>query len=453
MPYALLINPPIHDFAAFDLWMKPLGLLYAGAALEAAGWRVELLDCLDRLHPSCPAPAGKTQPRLQRFGCGAFPTQTLPAPEPLHDVPRTYRRFGLPPEIVRQELARRTRPDLIAVTSMMTYWYPGVFEAVALARDALPGIPIVLGGVYATLCTDHAEAASGADYVVAGAGEEKLLALAGQIAAAGSEVDLSSLRPAYHLMGRLTSISVLTSRGCPFGCTYCASRLLCKGFTQRDVDQVVNEIDALTDRCGVREVAFYDDALLVDARSHIVPILRALRRRRPELRFHTPNGLHARMVDEELARELRQSRFTTIRLSFETASEQRQIDSNRKITNNELRQVIRTLLAAGYTHREIEVYVLMGLPGQEIEELDETLRFVHDAGGWIKIAQFSPIPGTEEFERARRLNPAITHEPLLHNNSIFSAACGPDRFAPFQRMKRLANTLNAALARGQDEES
>ena len=51
------------------------------------------------------------------------------------------------------------------------------------------------------------------------------------------------------------------------------------------------------------DVAFYDDALLVNAKSHIVPILRELRKRKPDLRFHTPNGLHARMIDDELARD------------------------------------------------------------------------------------------------------------------------------------------------------
>jgi hypothetical protein len=38
----------------------------------------------------------------------------------------------------------------------MTYWYPGVVEAIARVRARFGAVPVVLGGVYATLCTDHA---------------------------------------------------------------------------------------------------------------------------------------------------------------------------------------------------------------------------------------------------------------------------------------------------------
>ena len=445
MKRALLINPPIHDFAAFDLWMKPLGLLYVGAALEAAGWEVDLLDCLDRFHPDCPAPPSKTQPRLQPLGCGSFLSEEIPRPKALADVPRPYHRYGLSVPVIQKELAQRLPPDAIAVTSMMTYWYPGVFEVIRLAKETFPGVPVVLGGVYATLCPDHAKANSGADHVLAGPAERGLGDLLREIGAELGEVDWGALMPAYHLMRRVTSVSVLTSRGCPFGCTYCASPKLWPAFTQRDVDDVVAEVETLTNQFGVIDVAFYDDALLINAQSHIIPILRELRRRRPKLRFHTPNGLHARMIDEEMARELYESNFATIRLSFETASEQRQIDSKRKISNEDLRRVIRYLLAAGYSHREIEVYVMMGLPRQETAEVEDTLRFVHDCGGWIKIAQYSPIPGTVEFERAVEVNPAIRHEPVLHNNTLFSAAGGPGRFAEFQQIKDLANRLNRGL--------
>ncbi|NOZ21140.1 MAG: B12-binding domain-containing radical SAM protein [Planctomycetes bacterium] len=442
MKRALLINPPIHDFTAFDLWMKPLGLLYVGAAMETAGWKVDLLDCLDRFHPDCPAPPTKTQPRLQQFGCGNFLSEQIPRPKPLADVPRSYHRYGLSPSVIQKELARRPIPDLIAVTSMMTYWYPGVFEIIRLAKETFPSVPVFLGGVYATLCRDHAERHSGADRVLAGPGELGMMDVMREIS---GPIEWKSLTPAYHLMRRVTSVNVLTSRGCPFGCTYCASRELWPRFVQRNAAEVVNEIETLTERLGVIDVAFCDDALLLHAKSHILPILRELRKRKLALRFHTPNGLHTRMMDEEMALELRTSHFVTIRLSFETASEQRQIDSMRKISNDDLRRVIANLLGAGYSHREIEVYVMMGLPGQDSGEVEDTLQFVHDCGGWIKVAQYSPIPGTEEFDRAAAVNPAIRDEPLLHNKTVFAVAGGPERFASFRRLKGLANSLNRRL--------
>jgi len=72
---------------------------------------------------------------------------------------------------------RGDRPDIVLVTSMMTYWYPGVFEAIRIISDLLPGTPVVLGGNYATLCRDHAVQNSGADVVLPGEGERILPAL------------------------------------------------------------------------------------------------------------------------------------------------------------------------------------------------------------------------------------------------------------------------------------
>ena len=48
----VLINPWIYDFAAYDLWSKPLGLLSIGSFLRECGFRVHLIDCLDAHHPA-----------------------------------------------------------------------------------------------------------------------------------------------------------------------------------------------------------------------------------------------------------------------------------------------------------------------------------------------------------------------------------------------------------------
>ncbi|MGI9568270.1 MAG: B12-binding domain-containing radical SAM protein, partial [Desulfobulbia bacterium] len=59
-PHALLVNPWIHDFAAYDFWAKPLGLLTLAALLRRHGYIVSYIDCLDRFHPR----AKKTKPKI-----------------------------------------------------------------------------------------------------------------------------------------------------------------------------------------------------------------------------------------------------------------------------------------------------------------------------------------------------------------------------------------------------
>ena len=66
-------------------------------------------------------------------------------------------------------------PQAVLVTSLMTYWYPGVQEAVSLVKEVFPKTPLVLGGLYAGLLPDHAQARSGVDHLITGEGEGAIL--------------------------------------------------------------------------------------------------------------------------------------------------------------------------------------------------------------------------------------------------------------------------------------
>ena len=171
----LLINPWIYDFTAYDFWMKPLGLLYIASLIRRfTPHAVSFIDCLDRSHPGL-----KKAPPMKADGRGPFPKEEVPKPEVLRSVPRRFSRYGIPVVVFEEELARSPKPDVVLLTSAMTYWYPGVRTVVDLVRRRFGAVPVVLGGVYATLCPDHARAETGADLVVPGpAGAALFAALA-----------------------------------------------------------------------------------------------------------------------------------------------------------------------------------------------------------------------------------------------------------------------------------
>ena len=131
-PPLLLINPWIYDVAAYDFFARPLGLLYLAGLLESQGFAVRLIDCLAAPHT-----------RSGPFGTGRYPKELLPPPPALAHFPRRYGRYGISETAFRQELAHTPRPAAILVTSLMTYWYPGVTTAIRLARDMGPGHTIV----------------------------------------------------------------------------------------------------------------------------------------------------------------------------------------------------------------------------------------------------------------------------------------------------------------------
>lgn len=436
----LLVNPWITDFAAYDFWVRPLGLYTLAALFRAAGHRVDLIDCLDGGGGESRRP-----PKRGAWGQGKFFSEEIPRPDALRSIRKRYRRYGMTPARFRERLAASGRPDAVLVGSMMTYWYPGVAEAIREIRGAWPGVPVILGGTYATLCERHARDVSGADVVLPGDGEFVLPPVLSDLVGAAIQFafdpgDLDSYPyPALDLAGRLDAVPILTSRGCPFRCTYCASALLNRGFRARNPVRVVDEIEHWHRRHGVVDFAFYDDALLVDAPRRAVPMLEDILRRGLACRFHCPNGLHVREISPRLAVLLFRTGFRTIRFGFETASAARQESTGGKVTTAELRQAVAYLREAGYASRDIGVYLLCGLPGQPSREMVAGIDLVAAAGARPVLAEYSPIPGTALWDEALRdARHDIAGEPLFHNNTLLPCLHREIAQGDFQALKTRA---------------
>jgi radical SAM superfamily enzyme YgiQ (UPF0313 family) len=431
-PSFLLINPWIYDFAAYDFFARPLGLLHLAGWLRAQGALVHLLDCLDVPH-SRPGP----------FGTGRYPKEIVPTPAVLSDIPRRFGRYGLPEADFRSRLAHIPRPDAVLVTSLMTYWYPGVIAAIRLVREYFPGVPVILGGIYASLCPDHARTQSGADLVLPGPWETELpphLANLG-LAQLSPQVpdDLDELPyPALDLLRHLSYIPILTSRGCPLDCDYCASRLLQPRYRRRRPAAVAAELIHWQERLGLQEVAFYDDALLLDAGNHFLVLLEELARQGRACRFHTPNGLQARLITREVAGWLKRAGFATLRLGVETTTLGPE-RPDRKLLAGELEVALAHLQEAGFGPKEIGVYLLTGLPDQDEAEVATSLHRVKELGATPILAQYSPIPGTTLWPGACACSRYdLANEPLCQNNSL--SPCRPQfSWADYQSLKRLAS--------------
>lgn len=417
MARILCINPWIFDFAAFNLWIEPLGLLTAAAVLRKAGHDIVLVDCLDRCDPRAPAPAHERDV----YGCGHFEKAELVKPEVIAHVPRRWGRYGLPVGVFEAELKAHRRPDAVLVTSMMTYWYPGPFDVIRRVKARWPSVPVALGGVYATLCADHARAHSGADAVLVGPGERAALRWVNRVTGESRPLvgGAEHVLPAHDLRRPQGYVALQTARGCPFHCPYCAvDQLSPGGFLPRAPERVVEEIRWCVESLGVRDIAFYDDALLVDAPRHLSVILDGVLERGLRVRFHSPNGLHARYVDRRLARKMRRAGFTTVRLGLETSDPDGQARDGGKIDESSFVHAVEALLDAGFSAREVAAYVLIGRPGQRVESTRSTVGFAHGLGIQVRTAQYSPIPGTAEWPGGM---PGDV-DPLLHNNSVY--ACG-----------------------------
>jgi radical SAM superfamily enzyme YgiQ (UPF0313 family) len=427
MPRVLLVNPWAADFSAFDLWARPLGLLYLAGVARRLACEPILLDCADRHHESLNERPYRSRP----FSCGKYPAEEITKPEILRWVPRRFKRYGISIEAFQRSLDRIGRPDLILVGSRMTHWYPGVVEAIRILRQRFAGAPIALGGVYPTLFPDHAERFSGADYFARGEGENVVVQLINDLLKPSSPAppfDLDDLdclpEPAYDLLSGRDCLPFLTSRGCPHRCSYCASRQMFARFRRRDPLRAADHLIECVERFGFCDVAFYDDALLADAPRHFIPfcdrLIAECRRLGSELRFHTPNGLDYAVLDEAAAERMANLGFETIRLSLETANRERLRQLGRESDLSRFETALQALARAGFDLRRVGVYVLFGLPGQNRHEVEQNVDYVLSLGATPKLSEYSPLPFTAEWEKVRKLgNPPLEEEPLLTNNSVF----------------------------------
>ena len=443
-PNILLVNPWIYDFAAHDLWSKPLGLLMLGGLLRTHGYQLRLLDCLDIYDSRLQEVEGMKPATRRAFGTGKFYRTRVAKPETLECMDRAYYRFGITPEILQERLLSGSKPDVVLVTSTMTYWYPGVQECIGLIKKHFSDVPVVLGGIYATLCHEHASLHSGADHILPGPGETRIIQLLQKLTGYNKQEpfqapELNTLPwPAFDLLSHLDYVCTLTSRGCPLGCPYCASQQLYPRFIRRNPKQVVDELEYWQERYSVKDVAFYDDALLIDAHKHVLPMLSEVRRRRLPLRFHTPNAVHINGLSIEVCEALFLSEFKTVRLGLETGDDYRQQQLGAKVRPGAFSSAMANLTRAGFQPEQIGVYLLCGLPGQDPNEVAHSIRMVLDHGARPYLAEYSPIPGTPLWSEALGCSPFdLANEPLYHNNSLLP--CQSEHFGleELQELKQL----------------
>jgi radical SAM superfamily enzyme YgiQ (UPF0313 family) len=439
-PHILLVNPWIHDFAAYDFWAKPLGLLTLASILRRHGFSITYLDCLDRFHAKAP-PADP----YARYGRGPYLKTKIPKPGGLEDISRNFSRYGIKEKWFREDLLRMQKPDLVLMTSMMTYWYTGVTETIGVIKDIFPDVTIVLGGIYASLCQEHAQNSSGAHRIQTGPGEKHILKLVAEytgcsVTPAFDPDDLDTYPdPAFDLQRKIAYIPLQTSKGCPFACKYCASHFLNPKRMVRNPESVVEEITGWHEKYNVKDFVFYDDALLVDAEKHAAPMLEGIINANLKIRFHTPNAVHIREISKQTARLMFHAGFKTLRLGLETTSLDIRNELDKKVTLSEFVRAITCLKEAGFDQRMIGVYLLAGLPGQQVESIENSIQTVKRTGATPILAYYSPIPQTALWRQAvaaSRYN--LESDPLFTNNAILPCQSESFSWQTISHLKKLA---------------
>jgi len=215
-------------------------------------------------------------------------------------------------------------------------------------------------------------------------------------------------RPAYHLLkmknyhlgtlrGMLPFTSIMSIRGCPWKCIFCASdQLDTTRIAKRSIKSLVDELEFLVDTYGIRHFSFTDDVLTLQ-RSRSVELCNEIFDRKLDITFD--GSTRANLLDDELVALMK--RAGLIRLSFGLET----VDTEMRETMKKEVPLLAYSEANEILNRhQVEALnsVMIGLPGESRENVQKTLDFLKKDKN-VKQANFAiavPYPGTEFHEIA-----------------------------------------------------
>jgi radical SAM superfamily enzyme YgiQ (UPF0313 family) len=186
-------------------------------------------------------------------------------------------------------------------------------------------------------------------------------------------------------------IPLVTSRGCPFKCTYCHD-IFDKSIQYRSPEAVVNEIEYLIKVYGIREFHIVDDVFNVNMKRAKI-VLDAIIERNLNIHISFPNGLRADFFDDELIDKMQRAGVYRMALGIESGSQRIQDMIKKDLDINIIYDVVEKLTSA---RMSVHGFFMLGFPSETREEMKETIHFACNLG--LTTANFSlviPNPGTD----------------------------------------------------------
>jgi anaerobic magnesium-protoporphyrin IX monomethyl ester cyclase len=355
-------------------------------------------------------------------------------------------------------------------------------------RAAHPERPIVLGGPHPSCLPEHSlEYIPVADFVLGGEAESSLPALVGGLEGGRFDpasipglawredggirrtpgrweedldrlglpawellrLDLQEIVPHGAFVRRMPVAPILTTRGCPFPCTFCAARTLSGcALRSRSLDHVMEEVDLLVRRWGIRELHIEDDNFTFH-KEYAAGFCEALLARGYDLSWCCPNGVRIDTLDRELLALMKRAGCYSLSLGLESGSDRILKLVRKGLTREKIRDRVRRIREAGIKSTG---FFIIGFPGETEIEIGETIRFARSLP--LDRAQFStflPLPGTPFFQDYLRQQPLeeIPWQDFFTTEVLaVPGALPPQRMVALQRRAFLSFYLRPGILLG-----
>jgi len=458
----LLIQPPIQDFYQTSIRTQPIGLAYLAVSLKNEGHEVEILDCQTETKKSIPIPAELSY--LKDF----YPFNDR-SPFKLYSG---YYHFGMGWEEIGQKI-RDSKADVLGISSSFTPYHGEALEIAQIIKEWDRRKIVVMGGAHVSCDPENILKSPFVDYVVLGEGEVRFPLLLEQIGKGKAKnieridgigyrndgeiritplqnfiQDLDSLPPPArelldldrYRLRKKRSTMIITSRGCPHGCAYCSGHLVMgPSFRTRTPEAILEEIMKCQKQYGIEAFDIEDDNFTFDqerAKRLMNLIIENFGEETIEL--SAMNGISFASLDGELLRLMKKAGFHTINLSYVSTDPSTKERMGRPKTATEFDKILEKAEQVGL---HVIAYAILGMPGQTVEEMVDTLIYLMGKKVLIGPSIYYPTPGTPLFERCNKEG-ILPSNPAQWRSSAFPIETKDFDRVDLLTLFRLARVIN-----------
>jgi radical SAM superfamily enzyme YgiQ (UPF0313 family) len=208
--------------------------------------------------------------------------------------------------------------------------------------------------------------------------------------------------PAYHLLPinkyrpypphgkKLPYMAIMTSRGCPFRCTFCSKPVHGKLYRAKSPKAIIEEIKYIKEKFKIKEILFYDDSFTLD-KQRIIELCDKMIKNKINIPWSCETRVN--LVDKDLLSKMKDAGCYIISYGVESGNQEILNRIKKDITLEQVRNAFKLTREAGIS---IVSYFMLGCPGDTERTMKQTIEFAKELDA--NFAQFSictPFPGTE----------------------------------------------------------
>jgi len=382
--------------------------------------------------------------------------------DPVAEAPDKFKliggekKYGLFDDEIKERILKE-RPDVIGVTSSFTTFHNEAVRISRICKTAFPSLKVLMGGTHPSMEDIKTLDEESIDIIVRGEGEVTTLKLLNAFSGGSSIADIDGITyrengsvkrnqdakeiadldrlpmPAYDLLKMDVYLGnqrerifpfakqvpigfMITSRGCPFKCTFCSTTQNWKRYRWMSVGKVITEIEFLVKNYGIKEIAFQDDSFLAK-KNRVEEICKVLIERDLGVTWTVPPGAQIWIVNKVLLKIMKESGLYRICFPIETGNLKSLDYINKPVNLKKAKEIIKECTKLGvWSYGNF----IIGFPNETKKEIDETLEYMYDCGlDMCSLYVAQPFAGSVMFDEFKTLG-LLPKGEVLEGSTVFN---------------------------------